>query len=85
MHISLLLFLLLIVKVPVNQEEEKLAKNEKYLKLIFKAYWETQEEVYMCEIFSFKSIVFWITFEIKRPIAHDMNDHYIARNMKGTS
>lgn len=38
MHISLLVFLLLIVKVPVNQEREKLAENEKYLKLIFKAY-----------------------------------------------
>lgn len=85
MHISLLLFLLLIVKMPVNQEKEKLAKNEKYLNLILKAYWETQEEVYVCELFSLKSIVFGITFEIKRPIVHKMNDHYIARNMKGTS
>lgn len=48
MHISLLTFLLLIIKVPVNQEKEKLAKNEKYLKLIVKAYRETQEEVYVC-------------------------------------
>ena len=37
-HILLLIFLLLIIKVPVNQKKEKLAKNEKYLKLIVKAY-----------------------------------------------
>lgn len=50
MHISLLIFLLLIVKVPVNQGKEKLVKNVKYLKLIFKAYSETQE-VYIYKIF----------------------------------
>ena len=76
-------FLLLIVKVPVNQEKEKLAENEKYLKLIFKAYWETQGEVYVCVCF--KYILFWSAFEIKRLVANETNDHYIARNMKETS
>lgn len=62
MHISLLIFLLLIVKVPVNQGKEKLAKNVKYLKLIFKAYWETQE-VY---IYKFFKEYFLTTFDIKK-------------------
>lgn len=39
MHILLLLLLLLIMKVRVSQEKKgRRLKNEKYLKLIFKAY-----------------------------------------------